>query len=58
MAKIYTGAMTVLVLDPELQHIKHQGMAIESVLAYVLCSAWMSRCWTLQEASLSRLWYI
>ncbi|MCJ1233303.1 hypothetical protein MMC14_001258 [Varicellaria rhodocarpa] len=49
MAKIYTGAITVLVLDPELQHIKHQGMTIESLLAYVLCSAWMSRCWTLQE---------
>ena len=58
MAKIYTRATTVLVLDPELQSINHKEIPTESLLAYVICSACISQCWTLQEASLSQSWYI
>lgn len=58
MAEIYSGASAVLVLDSELQRISFTEMAAEQVLAHLLCSPWMSRCWTLQEASLSSSWYV
>lgn len=58
MAEIFSGAVTVLVLDPELQRLSYAGMKPEQSLAHVLCSSWMSRCWTLLEASLAKSWYI
>lgn len=58
MAEIYGGARAVLVLDPELQRISVTKMEAEQVLAHHLCSPWMSRCWTLQEASLSSSWHV
>lgn len=53
MATIYQGARSVLVMDAEIEDVK----ATESdadFLAYVLCSAWNSRCWTYQEAVLGK----
>lgn len=58
MAEIYGGARAVLVLDPELQRISVTKMEAEQVVAHHLCSPWMSRCWTPQEASLSSSWHV
>ena len=58
MALIYAGASAILVLDPELQTFSYGSVGVEQALALVLRSSWMSRCWTLQEASLSKAWYI
>ena len=58
MAEIYSSADAVLVLDTWLQSLSFGGLEMEQALAQVLCSSWMSRCWTLTEASLSRSWYI
>lgn len=57
MDLIYAGARDVLVLDPELQQISLEGLSLEEISAHVLCSPWMTRCWTLQEARLSSNWY-
>lgn len=58
MAPIYSGASAVLVLDPELQSLSYCNLGVEQALALVLRSSWMSRCWTLQEASLSKTWFV
>lgn len=57
MDLIYAGARDVLVLDPELQQISLEGLTQEEISAHILCSPWMTRCWTLQEARLSSNWY-
>lgn len=57
MDLIYAGARDVLVLDPELQQIPLEGLPQEEISAHILCSPWMTRCWTLQEARLSSNWY-
>ena len=46
MAEIYSGADAVLVLDPDLQKLIYHNMEPEQSLTRVLCSSWMSRCWT------------
>lgn len=68
MASIYVGALTTLVLDAELMTIPvdpylDRRSPITMMLtpfrlpcqlrARVICSAWMSRSWTLQEAALA-----
>ena len=58
MALIYSKASTVLVLDPGLQNVSYHNLGAEQALALVLCSPWMSRCWTLQEASLAKSWFV
>ncbi|KAL8939232.1 MAG: hypothetical protein Q9216_003478 [Gyalolechia sp. 2 TL-2023] len=58
MAQIYVAAQCVLVLDPELQHLTHRAMQKEQVFAHILCSAWMSRSWCFQEASLARVYLV
>ena len=57
MALVFAGAQDVLVLDPELQKIHRAGLTQEQLNTHVLCSPWMSRCWTLQEGRLSMKWY-
>lgn len=57
MDLVYAGARDVLVLDPELQQISIGGLSQEQVSAHILCSPWMTRCWTLQESRLSSNWY-
>lgn len=57
MDLIYAGARCSLVLDPELQQTSMKNLPREQVNALVMCSAWMTRCWTLQEARLSSEWY-
>ncbi|KAL8897996.1 MAG: hypothetical protein Q9207_006920, partial [Kuettlingeria erythrocarpa] len=58
MALVYAAAERCLVLDPELQHISMKGFDAVQVNAHVLCSTWLTRSWTYQEARLSRAWYI
>lgn len=57
MALVYAGAQNVLVLDPELQNLSHRGLSQEQLNTHVLCSPWMTRCWTLQEGRLAAKWY-
>ncbi|KAI4108555.1 MAG: hypothetical protein L6R37_000991 [Teloschistes peruensis] len=58
MAQIYVQAQCVLVLDPELPNIRFEGLPREQIFASVLCSAWNSRSWTLQEACMARVFYV
>ena len=58
MAEIFSGADAVLVMDPELQRLTYSDMEPEQSLAHVVRSSWMSRCWTLLEASLSNSWHV
>ncbi|KAL8741629.1 MAG: hypothetical protein Q9190_005788 [Brigantiaea leucoxantha] len=57
MSLIYAAATRTLVLDPELQRIAMHGLSLTQLNAHVLCSAWLTRSWTFQEARLSRNWY-
>lgn len=54
MSRIYSEATRVLVLDVDLQKVISKDMDAEQLLSRIVCSSWMYRCWTLQEASLSR----
>lgn len=65
MASIFAGAVTTLVLDAELMALQiepHLGPGTRQgwhfnlpceLRARLICSAWMSRSWTLQEAALA-----
>ncbi|KAI4092415.1 MAG: hypothetical protein LQ344_003480 [Seirophora lacunosa] len=57
MALTYAAAEKCLVLDPELLQIPMKGLNAIQVNAHVLCSSWVRRSWTFQEARLSRAWY-
>ena len=58
MAKTYASAQAVVILDHELQQIKHLGKPVSELLGLLACSAWTSRCWTFQEGALARKWLI
>ncbi|KAL8749425.1 MAG: hypothetical protein Q9184_006813, partial [Pyrenodesmia sp. 2 TL-2023] len=58
MAQIYVTAQCTVVLDPELQTMNHQAMRVEQTYAHILCSSWMSRSWTFQEACMARIWFV
>ena len=55
MDTVYVKADNVLVLDPVLQRIDPDGESKLNLRLQVLSSSWMTRCWTFQEARLSRL---
>ncbi|KAL8724156.1 MAG: hypothetical protein Q9181_006956, partial [Wetmoreana brouardii] len=57
MAFTYAAAERCLVLDPELQSISMKGLTSLQINAHVLCSTWLTRSWTFQEARLSRAWF-
>ncbi|KAL8707277.1 MAG: hypothetical protein Q9225_007786, partial [Loekoesia sp. 1 TL-2023] len=57
MALTYAAAERCLVLDPELQRISMKDLQLIQLNAHVLCSTWLTRSWTFQEARLSRAWY-
>ncbi|KAL8786584.1 MAG: hypothetical protein Q9213_002721 [Squamulea squamosa] len=57
MNLIYAAAERCLVLDPELQQIAMKNLTLTQLNAHVLCSTWLTRSWTFQEARLSRAWY-
>ncbi|KAL8916631.1 MAG: hypothetical protein Q9208_008390 [Pyrenodesmia sp. 3 TL-2023] len=58
MAQIYVTAQCTVVLDPELQTMNHRAMRVEQTYAHILCSSWMSRSWTFQEACMARIWFV
>ena len=53
MTRVYAGAHQVVILDKDLQSLK-ADTSEEEVLANVVSSSWMSRCWTFQEGRLAR----
>lgn len=53
LARAYTEAMAVLVLDRELCHFESRKAPALELGIRVLCSGWLKRLWTLQEASLA-----
>ena len=53
---IYSGAESILILDSELRNIMGSDMSILQRRVHMMCSSWMTRCWTYQEARLSRDW--
>ncbi|KAL8707992.1 MAG: hypothetical protein Q9220_007072 [cf. Caloplaca sp. 1 TL-2023] len=57
MALTYAAAERCLVLDQELQSITMKHLTPTQLNAHVLCSTWLTRSWTFQEARLSRAWY-
>lgn len=54
MTPIYAGASRVLVLDSDLMNTVRLGTPMEEICARLVKSAWMGRCWTLQEGALAR----
>jgi hypothetical protein len=58
MAQIYASAQSIVILDHELQQLRYQEMSNPTIFAYILCSAWMSRCWTFQEGALAKDWLV
>lgn len=53
MSRIYAEAQYVVVLDKSLQKIS-SGASDEEILANLVSSPWMSRCWTFQEGRLAQ----
>ena len=53
MASICQSARAVHVIDAEIEQVQVLQSDTD-FLAYVLCSAWNSRCWTYQEAVLGK----
>lgn len=53
LARIYSNATGVLVLDRELRHFESSKASILEFCIRLMCSGWLKRLWTLQEASLA-----
>ncbi|KAL8672640.1 MAG: hypothetical protein Q9168_002916 [Polycauliona sp. 1 TL-2023] len=53
MTRIYAGAQQVVVLDSGMRKVGIDTHG-EEVLANLMSSAWMSRCWTFQEGRLAQ----
>ncbi|KAL8880973.1 MAG: hypothetical protein Q9198_001728 [Flavoplaca austrocitrina] len=61
MTQTYAGASSVIVLDTELQdfNLRTAGDSVNhesdmlAAFARTLCSGWMTRCWTYQEAAMA-----
>ncbi|KPM40562.1 hypothetical protein AK830_g5997 [Neonectria ditissima] len=53
MAAIYSCAMQVLVLDSTVERMKVAEIDVCELFARVSLMAWMTRCWTFQEAALA-----
>ena len=52
MQATYVRAEAVMVIDPSLQELDGQ-LPRNELYAYIYASAWMSRCWTFEEASMA-----
>jgi hypothetical protein len=58
MAQIYAKAQAIIILDHELQQFGFHPSYISTNLGHLICSAWMSRCWTFQEGALAAEWLV
>ena len=64
MSQTYAGSHSTIVLDTELAEIafvSQDNLSQDSLLFYygrILCSAWISRCWTYEEAAMAPLLFI
>ena len=54
---IYSGADSVLVLDPDTQDLVASDTSALQRSVHMMLSCWMTRCWTYQEARLARDWF-
>jgi hypothetical protein len=54
MAFVYAAAMHVLVLDQTVEQLSFEDTPDVTITAQLLTCPWMSRCWTFQEACLTR----
>jgi hypothetical protein len=54
MAFVYATAMHVLVIEHTVRNISYHQTGDLELATLLLTSAWMSRCWTFQEACLAR----
>lgn len=54
IAAIFAGASRVLVLDSEMEQVQLARLDGHELSARLLFSAWMGRCWTLEEGALGR----
>ncbi|KIX09120.1 uncharacterized protein Z518_00198 [Rhinocladiella mackenziei CBS 650.93] len=54
MRETYENATAVLVLDSWLQTLKLHSIPDHEILMAIICSAWNSRLWTLQEGALAQ----
>ena len=52
MARIYAGARSILVLDPELQEQSSSQLSQAQLQLAVRCCPWMARSWCLSEGAL------
>jgi hypothetical protein len=57
MRQTYKDACAVLVLDSWLQQLTIKPLSDTEILTRIVCSAWNSRLWTLQEGALAELLY-
>jgi hypothetical protein len=59
MAQLYAGAVKVIVIDPELQHLPTEAMGSDyaDLASYIKISPWMARSWPLQEGALPQNLY-
>lgn len=53
MARIYAGARSILVLDPELQEQSSSKLSQPQLQLAVRCCPWMARSWCLSEGALA-----
>lgn len=58
MAHIYGTAQAIIILDHELQQTQFDENCAAANLGHLICSAWMSRCWTFQEGALAAEWFV
>ncbi|KAL8797879.1 MAG: hypothetical protein Q9195_000231 [Heterodermia aff. obscurata] len=58
MTRIYAGAQRVVVIDNALQSMSSTEEQDEVILASLVSSPWMSRCWTFQEGRLAQLLHL
>ena len=58
IAQTFAGASAALVLDKGLENISYETFPLEELCAQISMSAWMSRCWTFQEAILTQRCFV
>jgi hypothetical protein len=52
---VYSGAYQVLVLDSEMEEVRLEDSQWPEVAGRLVFSAWIGRCWTLEEAGFSQI---